>query len=234
MAQLLSSGGGMGDYLPHPSPTSKPPIGMLECNGDEINPINQPILHSLYGANLPDLRGVAIRGWDNGRGLDKNRELLSYQQDAFGQHGHNISGFDYGTKQASQFDYGSKQSSNFDYGWKNTSAFNYGRKWTNTIPDHNHGVLTPGGGQWGSYFDYSVRQGNTTERKTSLAGGHNHWVDIGEHSHSLYVGAHGHSTNIGPHGHTVIIGAHTHNIGLSGGVETVMKNVAMMYVVKDG
>ncbi|EFQ8893567.1 shufflon system plasmid conjugative transfer pilus tip adhesin PilV, partial [Escherichia coli] len=35
---------------------------------------------------LPDLRGVFIRGWDNGRGLDgdRNRHLLSYQADQSG------------------------------------------------------------------------------------------------------------------------------------------------------
>ncbi|EPB7592321.1 shufflon system plasmid conjugative transfer pilus tip adhesin PilV, partial [Escherichia coli] len=38
------------------------------------------------GCKLPDLRGVFIRGWDNGRGLDgdRNRHLLSYQADQSG------------------------------------------------------------------------------------------------------------------------------------------------------
>ncbi len=37
---------------------------------------------------LLDMRGVAPRGWDNGRGLDAARVLLSYQADAFASHNH--------------------------------------------------------------------------------------------------------------------------------------------------
>lgn len=32
--------------------------------------------------NLPDLRGEFIRGWDDGRGIDAGREILSAQGDA--------------------------------------------------------------------------------------------------------------------------------------------------------
>ena len=31
---------------------------------------------------LPDLRGLFIRGWDNGRGIDVGRTFGSYQEDA--------------------------------------------------------------------------------------------------------------------------------------------------------
>lgn len=34
---------------------------------------------------LPDLRGVFIRGWDDGRGIDTSRALLSEQQPKVGQ-----------------------------------------------------------------------------------------------------------------------------------------------------
>ncbi len=37
---------------------------------------------------LLDMRGVAPRGWDHGRGLDAARVLLSYQADAFASHVH--------------------------------------------------------------------------------------------------------------------------------------------------
>ena len=46
------------------------------------------------GANtfrVPDLRGVVIRGLDDGRGLDSGRVLGSYQADIFGSHSHSFS-----------------------------------------------------------------------------------------------------------------------------------------------
>jgi len=40
--------------------------------------------------NVPDGRGVAARGWDNGRGLNANRVFGSYEADGLGSHGHTI------------------------------------------------------------------------------------------------------------------------------------------------
>ncbi|KWO48988.1 phage tail protein [Burkholderia territorii] len=52
---------------------------------------------TLYGAgdgastfNLPDTRGLALRGVDNGRGLDPGRALGSYQGDSFASHTHGV------------------------------------------------------------------------------------------------------------------------------------------------
>jgi hypothetical protein len=38
----------------------------------------------------PDLRGVVVRGLDNGRGLDGGRTLASYQSDSFASHNHGV------------------------------------------------------------------------------------------------------------------------------------------------
>lgn len=53
------------------------------------------VIGTIYGAgngsttfNLPDLRGVAVRGLDNGRELDPARTLGSYQGDLFSSHSH--------------------------------------------------------------------------------------------------------------------------------------------------
>ena len=40
---------------------------------------------------VPDLRGVVVRGLDDGRGLDSGRVLGSYQADIFGSHSHSFS-----------------------------------------------------------------------------------------------------------------------------------------------
>ena len=69
-------------FAPIPYPKELPPTGFLLMDGQAITQEQYPILYSLYGANLPDMRGVFIRGWDNGRGLDSGRALLSYQLDA--------------------------------------------------------------------------------------------------------------------------------------------------------
>ncbi len=48
-----------------------------------------PNLAKAYPANkLPDLRGEFIRGWDDGRGIDAGREILSFQEGTI------VSGFD--------------------------------------------------------------------------------------------------------------------------------------------
>ena len=69
--------------VPLPWPKNAPPSGWLECNGSAFDTNKFPALASAYPTgNLPDLRGVFIRGKDSGRGLDPNRPILSYQDDA--------------------------------------------------------------------------------------------------------------------------------------------------------
>ncbi|MFW5799441.1 MAG: phage tail protein [Spirochaetota bacterium] len=68
-----------------------PPDGYLICDGSELardvysNLFN--IIGELYGSgddvstfNIPDLRGEFIRGFDNGKGVDVDREIGSYQE----------------------------------------------------------------------------------------------------------------------------------------------------------
>ena len=47
---------------------------------------------STYQFALPDLRSEFIRGWDNGRGVDTNRDLGSAQNSQVGYHTHNSTG----------------------------------------------------------------------------------------------------------------------------------------------
>ncbi|WP_165707408.1 phage tail protein [Pectobacterium polaris] len=68
---------------PIPYPLSTPPAGWIKCNGQSFDKSRYPILASLYPSGfLPDLRGEFVRGWDDGRGVDAGRALLSVQGDA--------------------------------------------------------------------------------------------------------------------------------------------------------
>jgi len=69
--------------------TSTPPAGWLECNGQSTS--GHPNLIALFGANLPDLRGEFIRGWDSNnpaRGVDPGRTILSSQAQDIQPHTH--------------------------------------------------------------------------------------------------------------------------------------------------
>ncbi|PQQ39421.1 DNA-packaging protein [Photorhabdus luminescens] len=68
---------------PIPWPLAHPPIGYFTCNGSAFNKLQYPKLAEAYpGGRLPDLRGEFIRGWDDGRGVDPSRILLTNQSDA--------------------------------------------------------------------------------------------------------------------------------------------------------
>ncbi|PPX79026.1 phage tail protein, partial [Cronobacter sakazakii] len=69
--------------VPIPYPLATPPAGFLKLNGASFDKAKYPRLAAIYpGGVLPDLRGEFIRGWDDGRGADAGRNLLSYQGDA--------------------------------------------------------------------------------------------------------------------------------------------------------
>lgn len=78
------------------------PSGYLAANGAAVSRTTYPTLFAAigttYGAgdgtttfNVPELRGVFPRGWDDGRGVDPARALGSDQLDAFKAHTHIIS-----------------------------------------------------------------------------------------------------------------------------------------------
>ena len=76
---------------------STAPAGYLKANGDAIangSGTTQGLtadfsaLYAVVGANLPDLRGEFIRGWDDGKGTDSGRNIRSSQSDQNKQHNH--------------------------------------------------------------------------------------------------------------------------------------------------
>ncbi|MBN3133737.1 tail fiber protein [Pectobacterium brasiliense] len=69
--------------IPLPFPGAVAPVGWLKCNGQQFDTAQFPVLASRYPSGfLPDLRGEFVRGWDDGRGVDAGRALLSAQGDA--------------------------------------------------------------------------------------------------------------------------------------------------------
>ena len=47
----------------------------LECNGQSISKTVYPELFALMGGQVPDLRGLFLRGADAGRGIDAGRTV---------------------------------------------------------------------------------------------------------------------------------------------------------------
>ncbi|MEZ3325403.1 tail fiber protein [Escherichia coli] len=79
----LGEGSALPVGVPVPWPSATPPTGWLKCNGAAFSSEMYPNLAKAYPTNkLPDLRGEFIRGWDDGRGVDNGRNLLSAQSDA--------------------------------------------------------------------------------------------------------------------------------------------------------
>ncbi|EEV6567324.1 phage tail protein [Escherichia coli] len=80
----LGEGSALPIGVPVPWPSATPPTGWLKCNGAAFSAEEYPELAKAYPTNiLPDLRGEFIRGWDDGRGVDSSRTLLSWQKGSY-------------------------------------------------------------------------------------------------------------------------------------------------------
>lgn len=78
-------------WMPIPCPMEEAPEGYLKCNGAAFDKELYPELAQGYPSGvLPDLRGEFIRGWDDGRGVDAGRGVLSLQFGALENHAHGL------------------------------------------------------------------------------------------------------------------------------------------------
>ncbi|MBB7630055.1 phage tail protein [Escherichia coli] len=85
----LGEGSALPVGVPVPWPSATPPTGWLKCNGAAFDKVKYPHLATAYpSGKLPDLRGEFIRGWDDGRGIDAGRALLSIQTGMLEKHRH--------------------------------------------------------------------------------------------------------------------------------------------------
>lgn len=77
--------------FPLPWPQAIPPGGWLKCNGATFDKAKYPKLAVAFSSGkLPDLRGEFLRGWDDGRGVDSGRLMLSNQLDMLASHSHTL------------------------------------------------------------------------------------------------------------------------------------------------
>lgn len=87
----LGEGSALPVGVPVPWPSATPPTGWLKCNGAPFSAEEYPELAKVYPTNeLPDLRGEFIRGWDDGRGVDSGRTILTSQNQLVQQHTHDL------------------------------------------------------------------------------------------------------------------------------------------------
>ncbi|HHJ2631959.1 TPA: phage tail protein [Escherichia coli] len=85
----LGEGSALPVGVPIPWPSATPPTGWLKCNGAAFDKVKYPNLAKAYpSGKLLDLRGEFIRGWDDGRGIDAGRALLSIQAGMLEKHRH--------------------------------------------------------------------------------------------------------------------------------------------------
>ncbi|HCP2217851.1 TPA: tail fiber protein [Escherichia coli] len=87
----LGEGSALPVGVPVPWPTSTVPTGWLKCNGSSFSLASYPKLAAVFPSGvLPDLRGEFIRGWDDGRGVDAGRSILTVQEDMIKSHEHHV------------------------------------------------------------------------------------------------------------------------------------------------
>lgn len=79
----LGEGSALPVGVPVPWPLTTPPTGWMKCNGSRFSLTGYPALAAVFPSGvLPDLRGEFIRGWDDGRGVDAGRAIMTTQEDA--------------------------------------------------------------------------------------------------------------------------------------------------------
>ncbi|NES17593.1 MAG: hypothetical protein F6K41_01230 [Symploca sp. SIO3E6] len=235
-----------------------PPDGWLECNGGEISRTNYYKLFQRVGVtfgsgdgsttfNLPDLRGLVIRGWDNGGKYDSDRKFGSYQADQIQSHTHRDSGHSHTgeTDDAGNHDHDGSVAESGSHCHSGSTDY-AGR--------HKHSIDVNETGDWwiscfkrggtsfhyGDSKDYSGSKYMGWKAPLDFDGRHYHNLNInhsGSHSHDLSI------NSAGEHSHTVSTNTAYASLGspvsfgnseINCGSETRTKNLALMYCIFAG
>ncbi len=246
----------------------EPPAGWFECDGQAVSRVDYARLFSKIGTtfgegdkettfNLPNLKGVFVRGWERVvDGHNSERKFGAYQDDQVQTHSHNDSGHSHS-------------------GSTGYEGSHYHSASTESTGSHSHSGDTNSDGSHYHYYhkysseDYFKVTGFTTKNLSGdneaysgkiLAGfkpkslgasylswdGYSHCQTscdyAGLHTHSFSTssaGSHSHSVNVssaGSHSHSVSINnGHAHlsdPINARHGNETRPKNVALLLCIK--
>lgn len=207
------------------------PAGWLACNGAAISRTAFAGLFARIGTfygvgdgtttfNVPDMRGLFPRAFDDGRGLDAGRAFGSFQDMALQSHAHAASAAAVGD--------------HLHTAWTDAQGNHTHGAWTDAQGNHDHGWRIAASGQ-GISVGYPSGGGNIVDLE--MPGGKNAdnqpmRTDYqGNHAHNVGIGAAGqHAHNVGVSGG----GAHTHGVTVAaaGGTETRPKNMALYYCIK--
>jgi len=249
-----------------------PPDGWLLCDGEEVSRTNYARLFeaigTIYGEgdgsttfNLPDMRGLFVRGHDSSGKHDLKREFGSYQDDQIQSHSHSDSGHSHSGSTASSGSHAHSgligDSGSHDH---NGSISNSGSH------DHNGFTKSDGSHQHKLYFGmeeekkifgssssssvfallYGLAESIHDNAKYVYENGlHSHYFltnGAGSHSHTLSISSadnHTHKLDIdsaGSHSHSVSINNGQANLSnptnARHGSETRVKNIALIYCIK--
>lgn len=214
------------------------PYGYLACEGqiiyrDAFPDLVQFLNPGFDSAVLPDLRGEFLRGWDHGRGIDKNRTIRSWQNYAFQSHSHEGTVLEAGSHLHSGTAAGGA------HAHTGSVAGAGGHTHSATVVaggGHTHTASTDQAGSHGHAASSAMSGTHSHSGSTATAGAHIHAASTdsqGNHQHATsqgYSSFGGYYGNTGLHNRagsshgadsdnweylTSAAGAHTHNIGIS-------------------
>ena len=246
------------------------PEGWLICDGQEISRSVYARLfeaiNTIYGEgdgsttfNLPDIRGLFIRGHDPVGKIDSKREFASYQEDQIQSHSHTDSGHSHSRSTGLEGKHShlvsTEESGRHSH---NASSSNDGR--------HNHCFHRYSNGDIfrAMGFYKKPRGGENTEHSGEILASIGRDGVMWTHKASVYVDvyadyisncdfavSHSHSISINAadsHSHIVnvdLAGSHTHPVSIDNGkanlsnptntrhgIKTRVKNIALIYCIK--
>lgn len=194
------------------------PTGYLKANGAAVSRTTYAALFAAIGTtwgagdgvstfNIPDLRGVFVRGWDDARGIDSGRAFASYQDQDNAPHSHGIS----------------------DPGHNHTIN-NPSHNHSLSDPGHAHSISDPGHSHSVAGTAFMLDSGGGTY----YCGGSSAWISSSSHV-GTGIGIYGAVTGVYSNAATQgsYASATTTNVTtVSSGVENRVRNYALLACIK--